>query len=80
MHSHLNTERDSNPWSETLSVLEQRAALPGGAITADRPDYEGSRQVLNAAIDPHPALIVRAADAGDVAAVSLAHDARKEES
>jgi hypothetical protein len=46
-----------------------RAAVRGPLVLPDDPGYESLRQVYNAMIDRHPALIARCVDAADVAAV-----------
>jgi FAD/FMN-containing dehydrogenase len=48
---------------------ELRASLAGRLITPADPEYEEWRQIRNAAIDRHPAFIVRAANAEDVGQV-----------
>ncbi|WP_426113485.1 FAD-binding oxidoreductase [Massilia sp. PWRC2] len=49
-------------------INELKAAVRGSILTADDPQYDGARQLWNAMIDKHPALIVRCAGAADVAA------------
>jgi FAD/FMN-containing dehydrogenase len=48
------------------SIANLRAALHGKLILPGEADYETARQVWNGAIDRHPALIIRCADATDV--------------
>ena len=60
--------REPNTSSETV-IARLRAELKGRVITADDPEYESARMVLNGAVDKHPAAIARVANAGDVAAV-----------
>jgi len=75
MHSNPNTKRYSDLRSTPVSTPDLGAALAGSVITPDDPEYEASRQVRNAAFDRRPALIVRAATAGDVSlAVSFARE------
>jgi FAD/FMN-containing dehydrogenase len=58
-----------------FSIRKLRAELAGQVITAEDLGYEDARTVFNGGIDRHPAVIVRAADPGDVAyAVSLARE------
>lgn len=57
--------------SDAISIL--RGTLQGSIITPDDEAYDEARQVWNAAIDKHPALIVYPADtAGVVQAVNFA--------
>ena len=49
-------------------MTELRDALRGRVIDPSAPDYDALRKVWNGAIDRRPALIVRCADAADVAA------------
>ncbi|MFF8408429.1 FAD-binding oxidoreductase [Streptomyces omiyaensis] len=52
--------------TETLDAL--RGAVRGTVVTPGDPSYEESRRVYNALHDRRPAVVVRAADAGDVSA------------
>lgn len=52
--------------SPAVSTADVRAAITGRVIAPDDVDYDDSRHVFNAAIDRHPALIVRPSDATDV--------------
>ncbi len=57
----------------TLDQLRER--VRGEIITPDDEQYDEARKVYNAMIDRRPALVVRAADAGDVmAAVDYARE------
>lgn len=59
----------------TLSIPELRAAFSGRVIGPDDPEYEQARMVHNGAVDRRPAVIIRPADATEVARViSLARD------
>ena len=52
-----------------------REQCRGRVITPEDPDYDGARRVYNGMIDKRPALVVRAADVGDVqAAVGYARE------
>ncbi len=57
--------------SRPLDVASFTASLAGSVIRPDDPGYDRARQVHNAAIDRHPAFIVRAANASDVARTVL---------
>jgi FAD/FMN-containing dehydrogenase len=50
-----------------LSIPELRGAISGRVITPDDPDYDAARAIVYGGIDPRPAVIVRVADAADVA-------------
>ncbi len=57
------------------AVDEIRAAIKGRVVTPGDPDYDHDRIITIGGIDPHPPLIIRAADAADVAyVVGLARD------
>src|SRR6185503_16468776 len=61
--------------TDTLDLEAFEAGLSGSIVLPGSPDYDEARQVHSAINDRHPALIVRAADAGDVArTVSLARE------
>lgn len=49
------------------SIRKFSSQISGHVITPDMSDYDSSRLVFNRAFDRHPALIVRCADASDVA-------------
>ena len=64
-----------SPTHATLSISDLRAAVRGHVIGPDDPEYDAARTVFVGGIDRHPAVIVRVADAGDVAQVlSVARD------
>lgn len=48
-------------------ILEPLTDLDGRLITPDDAEYDAARRVVLGGIDPHPAVIVRVADATDVA-------------
>ena len=50
-----------------VHIGELRARLTGELLLPDAPGYDRARTVWNAAIDKRPALIVRCANAADVA-------------
>jgi hypothetical protein len=55
------------------SLPKLRSALTGRVIGPDDPGYDGARALFYGGFDRRPAVIVRAADANDVArVVSLA--------
>ena len=56
---------------DALDIETFEAGLHGSIVLPGSPDYDLARQVHDAAADGHPALIVRAADAQDVARPSL---------
>lgn len=67
------TSRHAALDADKLDTL--RANLRGQLLLPDDPDYDTARQVWNAMIDRHPAIIVRAAGVADVmAAVSFARE------
>jgi FAD/FMN-containing dehydrogenase len=58
-----------------LSMPQLADGLKGRVITPDDPDYDDARTVFSGAIDRRPSLIVRVADAADVARViAMARD------
>jgi FAD/FMN-containing dehydrogenase len=58
---------------EWISIPELRSNLNGRVITPEDAEYEEARTVFYGGIDRRPAVIVRAADANDVAyVISLA--------
>lgn len=52
---------------DAATVRKLASDIVGHVITKESPDYESARLVFNRAFDRHPALIVRCADASDVA-------------
>ncbi|WP_299280182.1 FAD-binding oxidoreductase [uncultured Georgenia sp.] len=50
-------------------VEQLRSAVRGRVVRAQDPGYDTARRVWNGMVDLHPALVVRVADADDVAAV-----------
>jgi len=63
----------------TLSIPQLRAALNGSVIGPDDAGYDEARTIFPGGIDRRPAVIVRPADATDVAhIVSLARDTNRE--
>jgi len=59
--------RDESKRIPTEAVEKLRARLKGGAYVAGQPEYETARTVWNAMIDRRPGVVVRPADASDVA-------------
>jgi FAD/FMN-containing dehydrogenase len=55
--------------SDTLSIASLRAAFGGRVIAPDDDGYDEARTVYSGAVDSRPAVIVRVADATDVARV-----------
>jgi FAD/FMN-containing dehydrogenase len=61
--------------STSIALPELRASVRGRVIAPDDPDYDDARTVVAGAIDRQPAVIVRVADAADIAhVVSLARE------
>lgn len=62
-----------------LSIPELRRVFSGRVIVPDDPEYDRARIVHNGAVDKRPAVIIRPADADEVARViSLARETRLE--
>ena len=57
------------PASTGISIPDLRASIHGRVIAPDDPEYDKARTVVAGGIDRHPAVIVRVADAEDVATV-----------
>jgi FAD/FMN-containing dehydrogenase len=55
--------------SSTLSIPQLRSAIRGNVIAPDDPGYDEARTVFLGGVDQRPAVIVRVADATDVATV-----------
>jgi FAD/FMN-containing dehydrogenase len=65
----------SSPSRTSISIDRLRADLAGRVITPGDPDYDSARTVFVGGIDRHPQVIVRPANAQDVAlVVSLARE------
>ena len=52
-----------------LSIPDLRTAVTGRVIAPEDPDYDAARTVFDGGVDRRPAVIVRVADAADVAHV-----------
>src|SRR5919197_1685992 len=50
--------------SEAIATI--KGTIKGRVLTPDDPNYDEARQIWNAMINRHPAVIVQPADAGDV--------------
>jgi FAD/FMN-containing dehydrogenase len=59
----------STPPSPTLSIAQLGDKFRGHVIAPDDPEYDQARTVMYGGVDRRPAVIVRVADAGDVARV-----------
>jgi FAD/FMN-containing dehydrogenase len=59
----------STPASPTLSIAQLGDKFRGHVIAPDDPEYDQARTVMYGGVDRRPAVIVRVADAGDVARV-----------
>jgi FAD/FMN-containing dehydrogenase len=57
-----------SPTRPDLSIQRLRDAVKGRVTTPEDADYDASRAIMYGGIDPRPAVIVRVADAADVAA------------
>ena len=53
----------------SLSIPTLRSSIKGSVIAPEDPGYDEARRVFSGRIDRHPCVIVRAADAADVARV-----------
>jgi FAD/FMN-containing dehydrogenase len=51
---------------DSAAVKELKAGLRGEFLIEGMPEYEAARQIWNAAINRHPAFIIRCADIGDI--------------
>ncbi len=72
-HDYADVNDLGNDFELDIETFE--AGLHGSIVLPGSPDYDLARQVHDAAADGHPALIVRAVDAQDVArTVSLARE------
>src|SRR5688572_16728833 len=52
-----------------LSITELRASFPGRVIAPKDADYDKARTVFYGGVDRHPAVIIKVADANEVAQV-----------
>ena len=69
----MEAARPTAPAIDVLPIARFAASLNGTLVLPDDESYEDARQIHNAVYDRRPTLIVRAADASDVAAtVTLA--------
>jgi FAD/FMN-containing dehydrogenase len=69
----------SSPRSATISIPQLRADLNGRVIAPDDTEYDDARTIFPGGIDRRPAIIVRPANATDVAhVVSLARETGQE--
>ena len=66
---------NSDKSAQGISIPQLRTAFNGRVIAPGDAEFDPARTVFYGGIDRHPAVIIRVADAGDVArAVSLARD------
>ena len=63
----MNQSPPIRPTVNPAALLDLHLNLAGRAVTSDEAEYDAFRGVWNAAADAHPALIIRAKSAGDVA-------------
>src|SRR5215212_8055000 len=69
------TSPETNPTTNSNSILELRASLDGRVIAPDDAAYDEARTVFYGGIDRRPAVIIRVASAADVSrVVSLARE------
>src|SRR4051794_41754215 len=61
------TPQSPGPTTAGLSIPELRAAISGRVVTPDDADYDEVRRVSLGSFDDRPAVIVRVANAADVA-------------
>jgi FAD/FMN-containing dehydrogenase len=71
----LNLPPGTEPRRQASDIDRFGRTLRGALILQDHPEYEVARKVWNGMVDKRPSMIVRCADAGDVAtAVDFARD------
>ncbi|MBZ0294418.1 MAG: FAD-binding oxidoreductase [Anaerolineae bacterium] len=75
----MSRDNQNTVTADKISLSQLRSAIKGQVITQDDAGYDEARAVFYGGIDRRPAVIVRAADATDVArVVSLARDSGAE--
>lgn len=65
----MSLDNKNSTATKEISISQLRDVVNGRVITPDDPDYDKARTIFVGGIDRHPAVIVKVADAKDVAQV-----------